>query len=331
LLGLLSIVGGNRLRPSRFLAMSLIGGASVAALEAIFDLTTGSGVQVEGVTRIAGPYPHPNALALYTTRVVCLALAWAAFDPRVRGWLAGAALVTGVATVASFSRGALVALVLSASLLLPAVERRLRLATILGTLTAASVLVIAERDRMLDLFSGGSGSLRIDIWRSAIHMIRDRPFMGYGPDQFLYAYVPRYIEPSAWNERFTAHAHNLILDFWIRLGIIGGAFALVAVVSCVVRAHDVVVARRTETDVLATAGAVALLAALLHGFVDNAYFSHDLAMSGWFLAWLAFAPAITRRPEGKSSSARPCRWRSWIHRVTSVRQSARRRPCGGRR
>jgi O-antigen ligase len=140
---------------------------------------------------------------------------------------------------------------------------------------------------MLDLFGGGSGSLRLDIWSSALAMIGDRPIRGYGPDQFLYAYLPRYVQPTAWSERFTAHAHNFLLDFWIRLGIIGAAFAACMVLLCLLA-----LARRVRDEhhpqPLGMAALVALVATFAHGLVDNAYFSHDLAMSCWLLAWLAF-------------------------------------------
>jgi putative inorganic carbon (hco3(-)) transporter len=317
LLGLIILVARSRPHIARFLAVALIAGATLASAQAFIDFATGGGVEVAGVTRIAGPYPHPNALALYTTRIVALALAWLVFEPRARRWLFGPALLAGAATVATFSRGALISLAVAASLLLPTLDRRLRLATVAGGVAVATALIVIERDRMLDLFGGGSGSLRLDIWRSAMQMIRDRPIIGYGPDQFLYAYLPRYIEPTAWNERFTAHAHNLIFDFWIRLGIIGGAFAIVAIVSGAIRAY--VVARRASTiDALTAAGTVALVAALAHGWVDNAYFSHDLAMSGWCIAWLTFGSAANRL-EGRISSARPRRWRRWFHRLAPVR------------
>lgn len=310
-----------RTRPSarRQLTLALIAGATLSALYAFTDLLVGGGLEFEGVTRIAGPYPHPNALALYAMRVAALALGWLAFEPRTRRWLLFPAGLIGAAVVATFSRGALVGMAIAASLALPAIERRQRTLLLAVASLGALALVTIERERMLGLFGGGSGSLRLDIWRSALTMIRDRPIVGYGPDQFLYAYVPRYIEPTAWNERFTAHAHNLILDFWIRLGIIGGAFAIGAMVSGVIRAYHVVTGHQSaRTDALGAAASIGFVAALAHGMVDNAYFSHDLAMSGWFLAWLAFAPVVTRR-EGSTSSARSRRWRSRFHRLTSVR------------
>ncbi|MEZ4572939.1 MAG: hypothetical protein R2849_21995 [Thermomicrobiales bacterium] len=35
--------------------------------------------------------------------------------------------------------------------------------------------------------------------------------------------------------------------------------------------------------------AMTLAAASMQGMVDNGYFVHDLAMSAWLIAWIAFA------------------------------------------
>jgi putative inorganic carbon (hco3(-)) transporter len=270
------------------------------------------------VTRISGPYPHPNALALMTTRCVALGLGWMIFEPGTRRWLAPATLISGLAVIATFSRGAYAGLAGAVLVATPGVSSRLRPAVVAAPFVVILSAIIVARDRMLSLLEGGSGSLRLDLWRSAGAMIRDRPIRGYGPDQFLYAYLPRYVEPTAWQERFTSHAHNYLFDFWVRLGIIGFAFAMVAVIACLVAVVGVV-RRPRSFEALRAAGIVALTAVLLHGLVDNAYFSHDLAMSGWLLAWLAFGPVVESAAEGAHKGARPGFGRRWIHRITPVR------------
>ncbi len=270
-----------------FAAFALIFGGAVASLHALADLALGGGVSVGGVTRIAGPYPHPNALALMTVRIAILAFVWTILDPRVRRYIGPMLVVCTIAVAITFSRGAMLAILVALSLVLVNATPRLRL---IGAGSAALSLllgVVVARDRMLDLFDGGSGSLRLDIWSSALAMIDDRPVRGYGPDQFLYAYLPRYVQPTAWGERFTSHAHNFLLDFWIRLGIIGAAFAAFGVLLCLI-ALARCMRDSPRPQPLGMAALVALVATFAHGMVDNAFFSHDLAMSCWLLAWLAF-------------------------------------------
>src|SRR5262249_17056149 len=127
---------------------------------------------------------------------------------------------------------------------------------------------------------------------------------GVGLDQFLTQYAPRYIDPAAWEERYTSHPHNLFLDFWVRLGIMGFAWVAWTLGSLVLRllrawrppvapppkragraSSDVVEANAANDElrpVLIAAG-VACVAAIVHGLLDNFFFLIDLAFAWWFL------------------------------------------------
>lgn len=313
LIGIFSLAGR---RHSRLVAIALIAGATLAGLQGLSDLATGGGVAVEGARRIAGPYQHPNALALYLSRIAAFGAAWWLVDQRERRWLSPAVGIIGLALLATLSRGAILAAGVAGLLILWRAPRRLRAVGYSAGAVAAVTLLVIARDRMLDLFSGGSGSLRLAIWDSALRMIADRPIQGYGNDQFLYAYLPRYVHPVAWNERFTAHAHNFILDFWVRLGIIGVAFAVVATAVILISAVRFAT-QVSGRDAIAGAASVGLAAVIVHGLVDNAYFAHDLAMSAWALGWLAFGRADPAQGEDSANNARSGNRRSRIHRVAS--------------
>lgn len=312
LVGLLTLAAR---RHTRLIGVALLAGATLAALQGLGDFVTGGGVLVEGTRRIAGPYPHPNALALYLARSAAFASAWWIVDERSRRWLSPVVVVIGLATLATFSRGAILAIGVAGLLILWRAPRPLRFVGYSAGMIAVAGLVIVARDRMLDLFSGGSGSLRLAIWDSALRMIADRPFRGYGNDQFLYAYLPRYVNPIAWSERFTAHAHNLILDFWVRLGIIGVAFAVLAAIVSIASAGRFV-SGDLQRGMLAGAASIGLVAVFVHGLVDNAYFAHDLAMSAWVLGWLAFARVDLTQREEAGSDARGSDRRRWVHRIS---------------
>jgi len=141
------------------------------------------------------------------------------------------------------------------------------------------VLVLVAGDRILSLFSGGSGSLRLAIWQSSLAMIRDHPITGVGLDQFLYQYAPRYVLPEAWPERFTSHPHNIVLDLWLRLGIMGLGVAAAYVVVLVRRVHRIV-GQQTRLGLGALG---ALVAGATHGLVDNGYFLPGLALAFWLV------------------------------------------------
>jgi O-antigen ligase len=286
-------------RQQRTLAAAFVLSGVVIAAHGIADTVAGGGVAAESIRRLSAPFPHPNAFALYALRVTVFSIALVAFAPRRSAWLIAPAAVCVIAVLASFSRGALIALFLAVLLLGWRYGRR-RLVVIVGvSAAAAAMLVVVAGGRMLSAFDGGSLSLRGELWAAAARMIRDRPVLGFGPDQFYYAYNPRYIEPTGWPERFTSHAHNLFLDAWVRLGIIGAALATLAMLG-VARGAVNVAAERIQRRALAQAAIVALAATLIHGLVDNAYFSHDLALSAWLLGWFAFGSQPAEPVEGSA-------------------------------
>ena len=286
-------------RERAYLAGAFVGGGLVVALWGLVDALAGGGVSAGGVTRASGPFPHPNAYGLYLLRPVAFAAAFLVIR-RARAVSAWSACgIGGAALVASFSRSAALGLFIGFIVLWPWLSARLRLLTTAGAAALGTALILVAGDRAV----GGSGqdslALRGDIWRAGLAMIRDRPVLGYGPDQFLYVYSPRYVDPAAWAERFTAHGHNLIIDAWVRVGIIG-AVCVVLALALIARAGRVVAGAGNERgiDPLGAAAVVALVAAGVQALVDNGYFVHDLAMSAWLLGWLAFATPGRRHRRG---------------------------------
>jgi O-antigen ligase len=160
-------------------------------------------------------------------------------------------------------------------------------ASIAALLVIVTGVVIAwpmmpERIRTL-----GSGTLRVGIWKSSLHMLADHPIFGVGPDQFLNQFQAHYMTPDLKQEEFTAHPHNLFLDYWLSLGIMGVPILIWLLWryfrEALGKARRAVLAR--TRDPVGRALALGLLASmldfLLHGLVDNSYFLMDLAMIFW--------------------------------------------------
>lgn len=267
----------------------LAGGAYVVAAAAtafygVLSTLGGAGLAVEGVVRISATYPHPNALALYLERALPFAVALGlARRPRHDvGWFVPAAVI-GAGLLMTFSRGAYIGAGAGLILVTWLVgRRRLAAGVTLAGFVLIGVLGVTAGSRILSLFEGGSGSLRIMIWQSSIAMIRDHPIFGVGLDQFLYQYAPRYIQPAAWMERFTSHPHNLLLDLWLRLGIMGLVVAAGYVIILIRRVRYIVGARSQ----LGLGALGALTAGAIHGLVDNGYFLPGLALAFWFMSAL---------------------------------------------
>jgi O-antigen ligase len=118
------------------------------------------------------------------------------------------------------------------------------------------------------------------------------PF-GVGLDQFLNQYQARYgpckivDQAVVGTECFTSHPHNIFLDYWLSLGIMG----LLVLVWLLWRFYREGInlakwaASKVGADPLARALAIGMVATmtdfLVHGLVDNSYFLMDLALVFW--------------------------------------------------
>lgn len=289
-----------------------VGAGVFVAFIGLWQFLGGSNtLAVEGVSRVMSVYEHPNNLALYLGRVAPFAACTALFLPW--GWrkllYALAALPLFATFLLTYSRGAwvgaAVAVVLAISLGLrwplnwqtskPTRTFRAWLAAVVVGAAALIVAVIFLFPSLPDRFiNPDSGVKRLDIWISALKMGRDHPLFGIGQDQFLNQYQLKnpdgtyhYITQAQVAELYTAHPHNILLDWWLSLGIMGLLVivwllwryyreALYLVRSC---------ASRLAPDPLLRAVVIGLVAAmtdfLVHGLVDNSYFLMDLALIFW--------------------------------------------------
>ncbi len=140
---------------------------------------------------------------------------------------------------------------------------------------------------------GGSGEVRLLVWLAALHMIRDHPLFGIGPDQFLYYYSNLYTAQPYWishlNGRLTlavreptlSHPHNLVLDLWLSGGLLGLVGFTCVLLAFWRRTWRVWVRSSGWSRAVTLGLAGSVLAGIVHGMVDSAYFEPDLALTFW--------------------------------------------------
>jgi O-antigen ligase len=156
--------------------------------------------------------------------------------------------------------------------------------------------------------SGHSNSTqtRLDVWHSSLQMIRDRPLLGIGPDNFQRLYAPTraqdkynnvcppgqgYMQPGAGSEPCLSHPHDELLDFWLSAGILGLISYLWLLY--VFWREGVQVWRGSSYGwerTIALAVMAGMLAGMMHGLIDNSYFLVDLSIFFWLfcavISWL---------------------------------------------
>jgi len=281
--GLVRVYAQRRENVLRMLDALVLAGL-VLALYALWQAVTGIGViTAQGVFRVRSVYGSPNNLALFLGRVLPITIAVLMFAPTSRRrWAYGLAAIPLTAAVfLTFSRGAWL-LGLPAAVLFLAWygNRRVRMAFAFAALAGLiAVLPFATTERLTSLLHirEGTSVLRLDLWASTLQMIRDHPWRGIGLDNFLYLY-PRYIQPAAWGEPALSHPHNVLLHFWVALGIFGLIIFLwqqtIFWHSTIDRLHHGM--SGWERAILLGLAA-SMLDFLAHGMIDNSYFLVDLA------------------------------------------------------
>ena len=148
---------------------------------------------------------------------------------------------------------------------------------------------------------------RIYLWESALRMIHDSPWVGYGMDNWLCHYSQNTICNTPYHywieqdpvthrdtglryEPFLSHPHNIFLHVWVSIGIFG-LLAFIAVLvlffwlfSRIMRHLDINAYKGSEYLRWLTIGVgAAMLAALVQGQVDSAFLEQDLSFCFWIL------------------------------------------------
>jgi O-antigen ligase len=211
-------------------------------------------------------------------------------SPRLRRWDLALSAVMLLGLAVSYSRGGFLGLAGAlVTIWWLGVRRKLLFAA--GGLGAA-VIALLGIPRMLDRLRheldpndpNNTVLSRLPIWRAAVRMIHDHPIRGIGLNSFardLQLYAPQVKESHT-------HPHNVFLNLWLVLGVLGLAAYLWAI-AWFGRAIAAGLARRDELRPLYVGLAAALVAILLHGLVDSTIWRNDLGLQFWVLVALASA------------------------------------------
>ncbi len=296
------------------LVTAWLAGAALIALFGLWGYAAGNEwvSQAEGVRRVQAFYDSANNLALYLDRTLAVSLALALFVRGGRRRLLWVLLTVPqvLAWLLTFSKGSLVlagpamalVLLLGGAWLLHRQGRSLGPLWLLLGLALLAVLALtpflgAARFQRLFDFGQGTGFLRLQLWRSAWQMGLDHPLLGVGPDNFLYAYRSGYMLPAAWQEPNLNHPHNLLLDWWTRLGVPG---LLLGLAWLGLGTRSVLRWLRAGPEqALALGVLAAIVGGLAHGLIDVSYALPEL-MIVWVLLF-----GLAPQTAGAQQSAAP--------------------------
>ncbi|MBV9328735.1 MAG: O-antigen ligase family protein [Chloroflexi bacterium] len=131
---------------------------------------------------------------------------------------------------------------------------------------------------------------RMDLWGAAARLIAAHPLLGVGPDNFRHYYGAE-LGLEAWDER--VQANNIYLEILADLGVLGlAAFAWVIGGPLVAAARG---ARRGAY--LGLGVGLAIVAFLVHGWLDSFLAFNPTAWLLWLLLGVASSAAVRQKPQ----------------------------------
>lgn len=272
----------------------------------VVSCTAAGGVGLAGFIvdggRAAGPLEDPNDFAFFLITALPFTL-WLARTPGLAGRLYGlCGVVLVVATLATFSRGALLGI--GAMVVLALALGLLRSRTLLvGALVIALAVIVGWAayadvvDRSLqekEHVAGANVDSRFTTWSMAAAMTAERPVLGQGPAGFRVE-GPRFMPPGAVEVIHLDVAHQMYLDVAAELGLLGlGTFLAVI-------GYGVLGAARARRNPFLRPTADAVLVATAGALVAASFLSEQYYLPVWLLAGLGIAldPVHLSRKAGR--------------------------------
>lgn len=206
-----------------------------------------SWVTESGIDRISSTLGNPVYLAIYLLFNIAFALIIMARRPRswINLYYIGAIIVNLTAFSYAAIRGASIGLfagLILASLVYiffsPSRRVKISSAAVLGALFLVSIFLFLNRDseliakwpylnRIISIsLEGNTAQTRFIGWRAGLKGFRDRPFLGFGPENYGVPFN-KYFESKFYNlaptETFFDRAHNVSIDVLATTGAVGFA------------------------------------------------------------------------------------------------------------
>ncbi|MGC1851921.1 MAG: O-antigen ligase family protein [Solirubrobacterales bacterium] len=254
------------------------------------------------VGRAAGPIEDANDFGYLLATALPIAALLFIEDRRMRSLWAASAVVLLAATLATFSRGALVGL--GALVVWLVLSRRISTTWVVSIgLGAIAVVALAltlwsplinERLEEKNKISERNVSSRTAFWSAAQEMTYDNPVFGVGPARFGEE-APRYVRnnPIALSDPVV---HNSYLEILAEDGLIALGLYLAMLASAWVAASRYEGARRAAEDPSGARLAAAIKGMLIVAIVSGIFLSEQVAPPIWLACALAASGALSTEP-----------------------------------
>ena len=225
--------------------------------------------------RATGPFPYPNAVALFCTPIAALCAGKIIWNQRQPKIIFGFFSCT-LAIIFAHSVGGIIAMISTAlfGLILNKKTRKIGLISITCLLIAyviAPTKITSPITHTLT-FQDWSGYVRIRMWKDTFSMLKDHSIFGAGLG--AYPAVFKKYQTTTGIEIFQ-YPHNILLNIWSEMGILGIIGFIAICITWIKFSY-----KKNPWMLLP------LIAILIHGLVDVPYFKNDLAFAFWIFMWV---------------------------------------------
>ncbi len=220
--------------------------------------------------RVTSVFDFPNAVGLYLAPIVTLA--WIKSKENYRWFVVS--ILGSIAIVLAQSEAAIVAVIVSVFIFLLTQKQTRKLALILGILTVLLAGVSPFRSMIVEKLTlqDYSGQVRLSQWNEAWNMLRDRPVFGAGLSGYTTALAPYH---QAKQYEIFQYPHNLFLNIWTELGLLGLVGFGILVVTILRRLKPAATIKGNFDRMVFF---FPLLTMFIHGLVDVPFFKNDLSV-----------------------------------------------------
>lgn len=258
----------------------------VLAIAALYQVISGNFITVD--QRASAWFGSANYLSLYLVPIMLLVLGW--WQDIKKGyarWIIYAGwLIMLVALYFTFSYAGWMALLLGILVFwwLTSPSLKLVLIGLIGVaISVASQWQSPKFQHLWDLAGRSSSHVRLQVWQTALLMIKENWLTGIGLGLFEKRYLEfanRLFHPPL--EPVVLHAHNIWLQFWLNTGLLGlGGFVWLLMMW-----FRQIWGGVKAKDFRLVAVFSAMVALLAHGMVDVAYWKNDLSALFWIIVAL---------------------------------------------